>query len=77
MTRDQALIAVPLLNSYAHQFLGLTPGEVQIAGAANRAGGWTLIVARGDMEIEAALDFDTAKALIDELGKPPIGRKLS
>ena len=67
MTHDQALIAVPLLNSYAHQYLGLSVDDVMIAGG-RREGKWLLMVAT-DMGVAEATDFDAAKAMIDSLPK--------
>ena len=63
MTHDQAVIAVPLLNSYAHQYLGLGLGDVMVAGG-RREGKWLLMVAT-DMGVAEATDFDAAKAVID------------
>ena len=65
MTHDQAVIAVPLLNSYAHQYLGLSVDNVMIAGG-RREGVWLLMVAT-DTGVEEAPDFDAAKAMIDSL----------
>ena len=65
MNDDQAMIAVPLLNSYAHQYLGLSVDAVGVAGG-RRDGTWLLMVATKDGVAEAA-DFDEAKALIDAL----------
>lgn len=71
MTRDQAAIAVPILNSYAHQYLGLSPEQVMIAGG-HGPNGWVLIVAIGN-DVRAAADLDAAKLMIDTL-KPAWGR---
>ncbi len=65
MTHDQAIIAVPLLNSYAHQYLGLGVGDVEIAGG-RRDGAWLLMVAT-DAGVQEAHDFDAAKVMIDGL----------
>ena len=65
MTHDQAVIAVPLLNSYAHQYLGLGIGDVMVAGG-RRNGDWLLMVAT-DTGVQEAGDFDAAKAMIDGL----------
>ncbi len=65
MTHDQAVIAVPLLNSYAHQYLGLTVNDVLVSGG-RRDGEWLLMVAT-DTGVEEAPDFDAAKAVIDTM----------
>ena len=65
MTHDQAIIAVPLLNSYAHQYLGLDQDDVMVAGG-RREGDWLLMVAT-DSGVAEATDFDAAKAVIDTL----------
>lgn len=65
MTNEQANIAVPLLNSYAHQYLGLPADAVSIAGARIEAE-WILILATID-GVKEAEDFDAAKAIIDKM----------
>lgn len=65
MTEDQAKIAVPLANSYAHQYLGLSPGDVLISGG-RKGGSWMLLVATA-AGVEVAEDFDAAKRIIDEV----------
>ena len=65
MTPDQARIAVPLLNSYAHQYLGLGVDDVLVSGASI-GGRWQLIVAV-PAGVQWADDFDAAKAAIDTL----------
>ena len=65
MTEEQTIIAGPLLNSYAHQYLGLPPSKVIVAGAHGHDG-WVLIVARIGHDTAFAKDFDEAKAMIDE-----------
>ena len=64
MTKEQAAIAVPILNSYAHQYLGLKLGEVTVA-AGHGPGGWRLMVALpgGVREVP---DLDAAKQIIDD-----------
>lgn len=64
MTRDQTAIAVPLLNSYAHQYLGLSMDAVIVSGGQNADGWWLIVVADGKKP-ELVPDFDAAKALID------------
>lgn len=66
MTEDQAVAAVPLLNSYAHQYLGLSPSKV-LVGGGHGPNGWKLIVAVKDRPTAAADDFDAAKRMIDEV----------
>jgi hypothetical protein len=65
MTRDQAAIAVPILNSYAHQYLGMSPDRILVA-AGNGPNGWVLIVAT-DGDVKPAADLDAAKSMIDAL----------
>lgn len=65
MTEAQTVVAGPLLNSYAHGYLGLPPIDVLVAGAHGRDG-WGLIVARTGHETAFAKDFDEAKQMIDE-----------
>ena len=66
MTEAQASIAGPLLNSYAHQYLGLPYNAVLVTGAM-KDGHWFLIVARDSHETARVETFDGAKLLIDEL----------
>lgn len=63
MTRDQASIAVPILNSYAHTYLGLPLDRVLVA-AGNGPSGWVLIVAI-DGDVSSVTDLDDAKKMID------------
>lgn len=63
MTREQAEIAVPILNSYAHQYLGLSRSEVLVA-AGHGPAGWRLIVATGGA-VQGVADLDAAKTIID------------
>lgn len=63
MTEAQATIAVPLLNSYAHQYLGLPPQDVLVS-AGRKNGRWFLLVGTPQNIAEAA-DFDEAKQMID------------
>ncbi len=65
MTREQCAIAVIILNSYAHQYLGLALNRVLVAGGHGPAG-WMLIVAIDETTVAVA-DLDAAKRLIDEL----------
>ena len=68
MTPDQARIAVPLLNSYAHEYLGLKQGDVMV-GAGEKDGLWDLFVATKASQdgVQIVKDFDAAKAIIDGL----------
>lgn len=63
MTKEQAAIAVPILNSYAHQYLGLKQGQVIVA-AGHGPQGWRLIVALPS-GVQDAPDLDAAKQIID------------
>lgn len=67
MNRDQAEIAVPFLNTYAHGYLGLARDKIIVVGIEH-AGVWSLLVATLDSTTPAA-DLDEAKALIDVLAK--------
>ena len=64
MTEEQAAIAVPILNSYAHQYLGLALGQVMIA-AGHGPDGWRLMVALPG-GVREAPDLDAAKQIIDD-----------
>jgi hypothetical protein len=66
MTYEQAAIAGPLLNSYAHSYLGLPYNSVLTTGAM-KDDQWFLIVARAGHGAETVDSFDEAKRLIDEL----------
>ena len=63
MTREQCAVAVPILNSYAHQYLGLDRRRLLVAGGG-KGGKWWLIVAL-PAGPEKAADLDAAKAMID------------
>ena len=63
MTPDQAAIAVPILNTYAHGYLGLPVSDVLVSGAELN-GEWRLIVAI-PTGVHWAVDLDHAKAIID------------
>ena len=66
LSKEQAAIGVPLLNSYAHQYLGLDPADVAIAAAHGHSGWYFVVAIRGDGEpAHCAVDFSVAKALID------------
>lgn len=64
MTKEQASIAVPILNSYAHQYLGLQLGQVMVAAADFPQDGWRLMVALPS-GVRTADDLDAAKQIID------------
>lgn len=66
MTRAQLGIAVPLLNSYAHQYLGIHHGAIAIAGGIKGDECTLIVSADGWGEARPAEDFDAAKAMIDE-----------
>ncbi len=65
MTPEQAHIAVPLLNTYAHGYLGLTAADVLVA-AGKKDNDWMLIVAT-EPGVQGVSDFDGAKAIIDSV----------
>lgn len=65
MTRDQAAIAVLILNSYAHQYLGLPLDRVMVSGG-KKDGAWVLLVAT-EAGMQIAADLDAAKLMIDEV----------
>ena len=64
MTEAQAGIAVAILNSYAHQYLGLSFGEILTMGGC-RAGKWVLLVSCRNSPVTEAADLDAAKQIID------------
>lgn len=68
MNRGQTNIAQAILNSYAHQYLGIPHHQVMVAGAHNPEG-WHLIIAC-DGGPKIAHDLDAAKAIIDGLNIP-------
>lgn len=65
MTPEQTAVAIPILNSYAHQYLGLNVGDVVVGGGLTDDGNGVLIVAIVGQETLGAHDFDAAKAAID------------
>ena len=75
MTRGQTAIAVPLLNSYAHQYLGLSMDDVIVSGGQNADGWWLIVVADGKKP-ELVPDFDAAKALIDAVRPASVQREV-
>jgi hypothetical protein len=66
LSKAQAGIAVPLLNSYAHQYLGLSPADIQVVAFEQGNEGWQLFVATPG-EGTLADNFDAAKLLIDKI----------
>ncbi len=64
MTAAQAAIAVPILNSYAHQYLGLSPNDILISGG-RKGERWRLLVAHGDGIVTEVADLDAAKQIVD------------
>ena len=77
MNEGQARIAIPLLNSYAHQYLGMPHNSIGIGGGRDPQRGWVLIVV-GDHwdEGQEAKDFDEAKALIDTAAQAKFPSKM-
>ena len=71
MTQDQAGWAVPLLNTYAYGYLGLSANDVSLI-AGRKKGIWSLIVATAGETTEAA-DFDAAKEIIDRIHRDKKG----
>ena len=72
LTEEQATIAAPLLNSYAHQYLGLNPDDILVASGRTKDNAYVLIVAQSDREeARTAFDFDQAKEMIDALAGAP------
>ena len=66
MTEAQAGIAMTLLNSYAHDYLGLSHADVMVAAGRKHEDLWILIVARKEGTLAAA-NFDAAKRIIDKV----------
>ena len=69
ITEAQAAIAVPILNSYAHDYLGMEVTDILISGGGRVVGPemqyeWGLIVVTKDGAAQAD-DLDAAKRLID------------
>lgn len=65
MTKSQAGIAVPLLNSYAHEYLGLTKNDVVVAGGG--IDGKCIIIVAMKEGVQEAQNFDAAKVMIDSI----------
>ncbi len=73
---DRLAIGLALLNTYAHDYLGLPTGAIMVSGGVHKVGRFrsgrdavqcTFIVAMADRDkAEGADTFDAAKAIIDD-----------